>query len=88
MVETIHVQLLGPRDGDDLVEYMSSRGLVGTVTEARESSEIEVGYSLAREERLRHDLRKVLRDWVAERAGALVLSEVEDGRFVLRPPAE
>lgn len=88
MADTIHVELPARRDGEDLVGYMSARGLAGTVIEADGACELEVDFRVEREEQLRNEVREALRDWVAERNGSLVLAEVEVGRFMLRPPGE
>jgi hypothetical protein len=88
MAETVHVELAGVRTCGRLVEYLGAQGLKSRLVETNEHCELEVEYTVDTDERLRNDVRHALRGWVADRDGSLVLAEVGDGRFLLRPAGE
>lgn len=85
---TIHVELTGPRTCSPLIEYLGSRGLAGRLVETDDHCELEVGYAVEPEERLRGEVWGALRDWLAETESPLVLAETPDDGYVLRPAGE
>jgi hypothetical protein len=88
MTRTIRIEIAGPRVCGELLHFLGARGLAGRLVETNDRCALEVGYVADPEERLRNDVRDALRDWLAERDTPLVLSEVGEDAYVLRPPGE
>ena len=88
MTQTTHVELSGPRDCTELIEYLRSCGLEGTLVETNDRCELEVGYAVDPAQRLHEEVWAALRSWLSERDSPLVLAAVGEGEYVLRPPGE
>jgi hypothetical protein len=88
MTHTIRIELAGPRDCANLIEYLAGRGLSGRLVEANDRCELEVGYAVDAEQRLRDDVSAALDGWLAERHTPFVLTAVTEDEYVLRPPGD
>jgi hypothetical protein len=88
MSRNVHVELSGPRETSELVQFLAGRGLGATVVDGNGCCALDIAYAIDPDERLRDDVARALRDWLAGRESPLVLSEAGDGGYVLRPPGE
>ena len=88
MTETIHVELVGPCDAADFLEFLAGRGLSATVTSENDHCEMEVGYAVDPEARLRRDFDAALASWL-ETSGRPLIPVLAHGHdYVLRPPGD
>lgn len=88
MSGTIHVELARARDADDLIEFLATRGLTGTLTCANDHCEIEVGYAADPELSLCRDFEAALGSWLENHDRPLIPVSGRQHDYVLRPPAD
>ena len=88
MMHPIHVELDEAPDCDELVGFLTSRGLACTSVTTGSRCEIEVGYAASPEERLHTEVSDALRSWLSEHSRPLIVTPVGDDSFVLRPPGD
>jgi hypothetical protein len=88
MSTTIRIELARPCDAADLVEFLATRGLSGTVVSADDDCALEVGYALDPTRRLRRDVETALAAWLEASQRPLIETGGPDGAVVLRPPAD
>ena len=88
MMHPIHVELDETPDCDELVGFLTSRGLSCTAVTTAGRCEIEVGYADTAEERLHTEVSDALRTWLSEHSRPLIVTPVGDDSFVLRPPGD
>ena len=88
MSKTIHVELPRRCDADDFVTFLRGRGLAGTLTSANGSCELEIGYAVDPERRLRDDVEAALAGWLEESERPLVPTSDPARGYVLRPPGD
>jgi hypothetical protein len=88
MSTTIHVEVAGPCDAEDLVEFLAARGLESTVTSANDHCELEVGYAVDPEVLLRREFEAALSSWLEQRERPLVPAHDAEHDYVLRPPGD
>jgi len=87
MNESIHVELDVPCDAEELIAFLATRGLAGTVTSANDHCEIEIGFADP-ELRLRHEFEAALAAWLAVHERPLVPVIGREHEYVLRPPGD
>ncbi len=88
MTNPIHVELDEVPDCDELVGFLTNRGLACTSVTTADRCEIEVGYAASPEERLHTEVSDALRSWLSEHTRPLIVTPVGDDSFVLRPPGD
>ena len=88
MNQPIRVEMDETPDRDELVAYLTERGLVCTPVTNGGRCDIEVAYALEPEERLHVEVSNALRAWLAEHERPLIAMPVGDDSFVLRPPGD
>jgi hypothetical protein len=88
MTETIRVEVPCRRDADDLVEFLAGFGLAGSVTNATEHCDLEVGYAVDPDTRLRREFEGALGTWLATLDRPLVPTAEPGYDYVLRPPGD
>ena len=87
MNETIHVELDVPCDAEELIAFLATRGLAGTVTSTNDHCEIEIGFADS-ELRLRQEFEAALTAWLAVHDRPLVPVIGREHEYVLRPPGD
>ena len=65
MTHPIHVELDEAPDCDELVGFLTSRGLSCTSVTTGDRCEIEVGFALDSDERLHTEVSDALRTWLS-----------------------
>jgi len=88
MTPAIHVELDEVPDCNELVGFLTRRGLACTPVTTGSRCEIEVAYATDPEERLHAEVSDALRTWLSEHTRPLVVTPVGDDSFVLRPPGD
>ena len=86
--DSISVELTGPRECSDLVEFLESRGLTASLRETNDHCELEIGLAPSLDVLLRTVVHQALIAWLSERESPLVLAEMGDGTYVLRPASD
>lgn len=86
--DTISLELTGPRECTDLVEFLERRGLTASLCETNDHCELAIGLAPSPDVRLRTAVHGALTAWLAERESPLVLAENRDGTYVLRPAGD
>ena len=84
----LHVELASSCDGAELVEFLATRGLAGSVLSSNDHCELEIRYAVDPDERLRVDFEAALRSWLAEHRPPLVPTASRERGYVLRPPGD
>jgi hypothetical protein len=87
-LNTISVELTGPRQCSDLVEFLESRGLTASLQETDDHCELTVSFAPSPETALRTAVHNALIAWLAREGSPLVLAEDGDDTYVLRPPSD
>jgi hypothetical protein len=88
MTPSIRVELDETPDCDELIGFLTSRGLTCTPVTENDRCEIEVGYAADPEERLHNEVSDALRSWLSEHPRPLIVTPIGDHAFVLRPPGD
>jgi hypothetical protein len=88
MTFTIHVELESPGETQDLIEFLATRGLTATTTDCGDHCELEIGYLVDPEERLRQEFDAALTSWLETRGRPLVPVADAEHHYVLRPPGD
>ena len=88
MTHPIHVELDEAPDCDELVGFLTSRGLACKSVTTGDRCEIEVGFALDSDERLHTEVSDALRSWLSGHTRPLIVTPVGDDSFVLRPPGD
>ncbi len=86
--DTISLELAGPRECSDLVEFLAGRGLTASLRETNDHCRLEIRLTQSPRALLRTAVRQALNAWLAERETPLVLAEEADDGYVLRPPSD
>jgi len=88
MTFTIHVELESPGETVDLIEFLAAHGLAATATSCDDHVELEIGYAMDPDERLRRDFDAALTSWLETRGRPLVPVSDAEHHYVLRPPSD
>jgi hypothetical protein len=86
-MSAIHVELDCPHDAEELVAFLATRGLAGTVRETDDHCELTVGWAEDPEVALRRAFERALETWVSAHERPLVPA-ARGGTYVLRPPGD
>lgn len=88
MTRPIHVELDETPDCDELIGFLTRRGLACRQVAADEGCGIEVDYALDSHERLHREVSDALRSWLSGHERPLIVMPVGEDAFVLRPPGD
>jgi hypothetical protein len=88
MMHPIRVELDEVPDCNELVGFLTSRGLACTPVTTGNGCTIDVGYAADPEERLHTEVSDALRSWLSGHTRPLIVTPVGDDSFVLRPPGD
>lgn len=84
----IHVELPRWQEAESLAEFLSRRGLTGTLSNRDDHFELEVQYALDPEELFRRDFENALWQWLPTVEEPLVPARGRGHEYVLRPPGD
>ena len=86
-MSAIHVELDCPHDAEELVAYLATRGLAGTMRETDDHCELTIGWAEDPETALRRLFESALESWVALHERPLVPA-ARGETYVLRAPGD
>jgi hypothetical protein len=82
------VEIPCSRDAAGLARFLTAHGLESRVKSTEDHCELEVGYAVEPEQRLRQEFEAALASWLATIERPLVPTADRERGYVLRPPGD